>query len=559
MRRILIFILCCALLSGTVFAAGRADEVRNTTVVYTDGSADVVLAVTITLTQGEALDFPVPREATDVRLNDRPVEPVPSRENESVSLVDLTTICTRSGTYELVFRYSLPPVIRYNEQKGQGLILELPLLSGFEYPVDAMNFSVTFPEGVEVSPNFYSGYFLQSIESNMEYTIKNGILTGSVNTTMKDRETLMVTMDVDAEGFPELVILDENANTHLYIMSGVAALALVFWLIFLPSLPVWAWRTRNVPAGVHAGEVASWLAMEGGDLTMMVFHWAKLGYIHIAPDRRDRVWLHKRMEMGNERTPFEVRIFRQLFGRNQMVEGTGTRYARLWHQVHATIDRADQITRGGLGARVVFRAIAVVASTFAGAAMGQNFIEAGGYWELALMMGLAIAGTVMGWKIQSAAACLHLRRRDALPVGLVCCALWMIIAVAFQHPVAGGASVVVQILAGIFAAWGGRRTKVGRETACWIQGLRRYLVGAKSYEIRDELERDPDYFFEMAPYALAMGVEERFAKRFGRAIMPQCCYLDAGRSEKRNAQEWAYIMGQTARKLDDSAKQIRRR
>ena len=43
MRRFLILILCCALLTGTVFAAGWADEVRNTTVVYTDGSADVVL------------------------------------------------------------------------------------------------------------------------------------------------------------------------------------------------------------------------------------------------------------------------------------------------------------------------------------------------------------------------------------------------------------------------------------------------------------------------------------------------------------------------------------
>ena len=74
MRRILIFILCCALLSGTVFAAGRAEEVRNTTVVYTDGSADVVLAVTITLTQGEALSFPLPRDAQDVRLDDKLVE-----------------------------------------------------------------------------------------------------------------------------------------------------------------------------------------------------------------------------------------------------------------------------------------------------------------------------------------------------------------------------------------------------------------------------------------------------------------------------------------------------
>ena len=558
MRRILIFILCCALLSGTVFAAGRAEEVRNTTVVYTDGSADVVLAVTITLTQGEALSFPLPRDAQDVRLDDKLVETTTSPENDGVVLVDLTRICTQAGRYELVFRYSLPALIRYNGEKGdenRGLILELPLLSGFEYPVDAMNFSVTFPEGVDVDPSFYSGYFLQSIESDLEYTIEHGIITGSVTAPMKDRETLMLTMGVDGEGFPELVILEEDDNAHLYFMAAIAGLALVFWLIFLPGLPVVAWRTKDVPAGIHAGEVASWLAMEGADLTMMVFHWAQLGYLRISPDRRERVWLHKRMEMGNERTAFEVKIFRQLFGRNQMVEGTGSRYAKLWHQVHGTMDRAGQITRGGLGARTMFRAIAVLASTFAGASMGQIMME-DGYGQLALMMGLAVAGTLMGWKIQSAAACLHLRRKDALPVGIVCAVLWLIAAAVCQRPIAGAASVVVQIAAGLFAAWGGRRTKVCWQTACRIQGLRRYLTGAKRYEIRDELERNPDYFFEMAPYALALGVEDAFAKRFGRTIMPQCGYMDAGRSEKRNAREWAYIMAQTARKLDDGAKRM---
>ena len=40
MRRFLIVILCCLLLTGTVFAAGRTDEIRSTTMVYTDGSAE---------------------------------------------------------------------------------------------------------------------------------------------------------------------------------------------------------------------------------------------------------------------------------------------------------------------------------------------------------------------------------------------------------------------------------------------------------------------------------------------------------------------------------------
>ena len=92
--------------------------------------------------------------------------------------------------------------------------------------------------------------------------------------------------------------------------------------------------------------------------------------------------------------------------------------------------------------------------------------------------------------------------------------------------------------------------------ACQLLGFGHYLTGIKRQQIQRELDWNPDYFFEMAPYALALGVENGFAKRFGRRIMPQCGYLDAGRSEKRTAQEWAYLMRQTAEKLDNGAKKM---
>ena len=177
MRRFLIVILCCLLLTGTVFAAGRTDEIRSTTMVYTDGSADVVLTVNFTLSEvQDDLTFPLPIGAEEVQLNDMPVATVPSRDNASVVLVELGDICTNAGRYSLTFRYCLPAVVRYEGDKDEAnrpLILELPLLSGFEYPVDTMDFTITFPEGADVDPTFESGYLLQSIESDLSYTIES--------------------------------------------------------------------------------------------------------------------------------------------------------------------------------------------------------------------------------------------------------------------------------------------------------------------------------------------------------------------------------------------------
>ena len=580
MRRFLILILCCMVLTGTVFAAGRADTVRSTTQLYDDGSADVVLTVGITLDEARRdLTFPLPAGAEEVRLDGEAVELQPSKDNEAVGLVSLGHITTAPGSYTLTFRYALPAVISqdgFRENGDPNLTLELPLLSGFAYPVDAMEFAVSFPAGVTGSPVFYSGYFLQSIESDLEYTLEDGLLYGTVTTPMKDKETLRLTMAVNAADFPELVIEDENQYRHLIYMGIAAGAAFLFWLVFLPSLPVlpfapgvdedgtpipvmerlfcFPWRTESAPAGVHAGMVGSCLSMEGADLTMMVFQWAQLGYLHISPNRREEVWLRKRMEMGNERSAFEVRIFRQLFGQNQSVEGTGSRYARLWHQLNSTLPSARQICAGGLGARSVFRLLASLVSALAGAAMAQGILPQGGYWQLALMCVLALLGSFSSWKIQSAAASLHLRRRDDLTSGVVLGLFWLAAGLLCQRPLAGVISVAFQFLVGIFAAWGGRRTRLGRQLACQLLALRHYLTGAKRRRLRKELERNPDFFFEMAPYALAFGVEDTFAKRFGRHIMPQCNYMDAGRSEKRTAREWAYIMRQTAEKLDNSAK-----
>ena len=557
MRRILIFILCCLMLTTAAAAAGRMDDVLSTTVVYPDGTADVVLTVRITLDEAQTgLTFPLPAGAENVRLNNAAVEPRTTPDNPAVVLVDLSGVCSQAGTFSLDFRYSLKDLVYADGQTKDGdpiLHLDVPLLSGFEYPVDAMTFTVTFPEGVEGSPSFYSGYFLQSIESNLDYTVEDGILRGTVNTVMKDRETLMMTMQVEQAHFPEVVIVEESNCQHLIYMAAIAGAAWLFWLLFLPALPVYSQRVVAAPPGIHAGEVASRVHMVGADLTALVFQWAQLGYLRISPDRRGKVWLHKRMEMGNERTPFEVKIFRRLFSENQMVEGTGSRYARLWHQAAATMDRASQITRGGLWARGIFRAMAVPVSAFAGAAMGQELISAGGPWQMVTMTALAMAGCFTALKIQAGVVCMYRRRREAQPLALICALLWIVAALLLHRPWAGLMSVGVQFLAGLFAAWGGRRPPEGRELACRLLGLRRYLIGARRHEIRDALELNPDYFFEMAPFALAFGVEDAFAKRFGRNIMPQCGYMDAPRSENLTAREWAFLMRRTAEKLDAAA------
>ena len=80
----------------------------------------------------------------------------------------------------------------------------------------------------------------------------------------------------------------------------------------------------HAPVGVGPGEVRCRLLAESPDFPLMVVSWAQLGYLTIHVNQDWAVTLHKRMDMGNERSGYENRLFRSLFGREQMADGAGS-------------------------------------------------------------------------------------------------------------------------------------------------------------------------------------------------------------------------------------------
>ena len=71
---------------------------------------------------------------------------------------------------------------------------------------------------------------------------------------------------------------------------------------------------------------------------------------------------------------------------------------------------------------------------------------------------------------------------------------------------------------------------------------------------KEELDRimdnDPDFFFRMLPYAIAMGVDTRFAKLFGDQRIPQCSFFVTKDDRSRTAAEWALLLRKTADRMD---------
>ena len=282
---------------------------------------------------------------------------------------------------------------------------------------------------------------------------------------------------------------------------------------------------------------------------MMVFSWAQLGYILIQLQNNGRVILHKRMDMGNERDPCEVRVFKALFGKRDFIDGTGAQYARLCRKVAATPGDIRDLYRRSTGSTRIFRVLCALIGVFGGISLA-NAIVGDAVLGFLLILLMAIFGGVSAWIIQGWFKGLHLRNQLALYGALALSVIWLLLGLAADNATVAACAAGAQLLGGLAWAYGGRRTVTGRQTANQILGFRRHLGRLTPKDIPQLLRTDPDYFFTMAPYALMFGVSKHFARVFGNRRFSACHYLTTGMDGHRTASEWLELMHRAVSALD---------
>ncbi len=556
MRRFLALcavLLALSLLAVTAYAVTGANNVDNHTTVASDGTCQVSLTVNIHLDSPvEHLRFPVPGNARNVLLSGVSAS---LRRNGSRQEVDLSRVIGAvAGDFQVLISYSLPNSVAYRDHDGDAetpdrLMLNIPLLSGFSYPVTGFAFSVTLPAEITTVPSFSSSYYLQAIESDVTYAVEGATLSGAVTKSLRDLESLTMTLEVSEEVFPQTHVRTwtvDMDDVAMYVCIGLAAL---YWLVFLRCLPVLRQRTTLPPEGLSAGELPCALTGQGLDLTALVLTWAQLGYILIQLDSTGRVLLHKRMEMGNERDDFECRCFRAIFGRRRMVEGTGVHYAQLSREMSNLAPHTRTYFQRGTGNPKLFRALAAAAGLFGGMSLGTPL---GGEGLLGGLTGtlFGVLGCVCAWGIQGWAYCLHTRNRRPLVWAIAGCLMYLLLGfLASGVPLALGL-MAWELMAGLAAAYGGRRSGLGRQIMAEILGLRHFLRRAAPQDLHRLRREDPDYFFSMAPYAVALGVDRAFATRFGKARLGACPYLTTGMDGHRTALEWDQLIRQVVSAMD---------
>ena len=544
MSRFLALLTCLILMLSLCLGVSAADNNRAYSVnvfatVSADGSCDVASTVTLHVDSPQKnLTYPVPADASNITLNGSPVL---TEKSDQIRLVNLSKILgDMSGDFSFTVGYSLHSVVEPIADSDR-LQLELPMLSGFTCPIDELQFSVNLPGAIDQDPQFISGYHQANIEKDLTYSVSGSNIAGRSWTSLKDHETLILRLSATEELFPQSRVELPEAEGIPVLIWICAGLALIYWLLCLRNfLPLWGFPAV-APEGFGAGQMGTILTKSGADLSLMAFSWAQLGYVVLQMDRRGKVIIRKQMEMGNERTAFEQKCFQKLFARKDTVD-TSSPFFRKLSQIVVAQNSAPELLKGKHGGNVtIFRILMALAGLFSGAYFGivlGNLLDYG--WVFMLV--LSCLGLIGSWHIQTWPQGVFLHHRIRLYTAVIMSLMWLVLGTVLGQCGLALATVLLQVAAGLFASFGGRRTEEGRFTMGQVLRLRHHFITLSAGEVRQLSHENPEFFFDMAPYALALGCDGAFARKLGKSRLPVCPYIVAGNTRGLTAKQWSQLM-----------------
>ncbi len=544
MRKALLFfvaiVLLCAITLGV--SADQIDHSGFYATVLEDGSCQVSMTITLSMEKMDTtMRFPIPADASDVQLNGFGVGTYYSGTVQYVNLSSVLGPEDTTATFTLSYRAG-------QVVDGTGK-LTLPLLSGFQLPINSFDFTVSFPGNVSNQPSFTSAYYQSSIESKMHWTVTGSTVTGRTTALLNGYETLEMSLKLDSSLFShrQTAFIDSEVDDRL--MKGCLLLALLYWVIFMRmGLPRFR-RCSQPPQGYTAGHMRPILTLQGPDLSLMVLSWAQMGYVLLERKSSSKILIHRQMDMGNERSAYEQQIFSLLFKKKDVVDTGSLSYAVLCGKVEKQISVSKVLTHKRSGNPLIFRLIILLINIFAGVNAGLA-LGSTASWQIIFLILFGILGLVLGNMIQNSAQGIFLYKPGTITKGILAAVIWVVPFYLCGKQSLGLRTAFYQFIAGILATYGGRRSSDGTDSLSQALGLLlSFLVPEKaSFSIAKKV--DPEYFHTMAPYALSFGADRLFAYRFGKERIPECPYLVGVPAADRTASQWSRILRNTLRSMN---------
>ena len=530
-RRIVLALLCVFLLTCAVSAVDN--EIRSVTTeisVDENGRCNVTTTAQVHFTSSPTtFSFPLNTSAGSISASGADYK---ISTKNGVAYAVFSDTSGFSGDHTFTCSYTLPCAATKIEGEEEDEFLQQFLLNvidgGWEYSILKYSLRMTFPVDVPVQPTWNSAFHGDIIDNSLTIKVSGKMLTVNSVQTLIDHETLEMSLLFPDNTFTIINQAGRTMSVTQIAFFVLLAAAIVYWFIFLRGKLLLLAAKRPLPGNdATAGEIPCQLFGEKPDIAAMLAHWGNLGYLTVHRSRNGRILLRKQMDMGNERSAAECRLFQAIFRSGSSCDALGKRFRAVCRTNSDAIRKSwlHRIFRKKAGSPYLLRAIVLFAAFFLSMATFDQLLPANTLrWFLLPLT--SVLGVLLCAVVQFAVDAIYRRHRLLrLICGLISLTLLIVFSAIGQTLALMILNLLMQLLSVLLTQFGGRRTKAGEEYVRQIIGLRRYLYKMDPEDALQIVHNDSQYFYRMLPYAECLGIGKHFCKHFARWKIEPCAWL----------------------------------
>ena len=426
------------------------------------------------------------------------------------------------------------------------------ITNGWDTTTDATTFNLYLPKNFDASKIYTStphGEMLQGAGEldGVNITVSGNRITGTCSTQIQSNEgiTIQVLLDEGYFDFPDI--------NHYGIIGLIAGLLFTLIVSVIHALygrdkEVIQTVEFHVPGGMTSAEVGTVIDEEVNDrdVISLLLDWGRRGIITIHETQKDLI-LEKRSELEDSARNYERTMYNRLFNNRNKVALSKLKYKfySTMNQVKNQInryynDKTRQLsTNVSIALQLILAAFSFLPVSLL-TALSYYFYYRDGLVVVLVVVQIVLLDILMylliylhkirfmveAWKWWQKMLCqLGVFILFAIPVAI------MFVVVLKTGVRVSQALVVtgVQIALMMFIMFMRRRTDYGNEELGRILGLREFIRTADEDRLKALVEENPYYFYDILPYAYALGLTEIWNEHFKDLTVTPCEWYDSYR------------------------------
>ncbi|MDD5604117.1 MAG: DUF2207 domain-containing protein [Eubacteriales bacterium] len=413
--------------------------------------------------------------------------------------------------------------------------------------IDNVSFEISMPfEFDESAISFTYGRYGSLSKDAVEYTVDGTVIKGRLNGRLSPYSALTIAIPLPQGYYVNAKIRLEPGEViekyFFMIIAGLFALAAIIWLRYGKDKAIFPPVEFYPPHGLTPADIGYIIdgKVDPHDITSLIIYWADKGYLTITETEKKNVFSKRNFilartvdELPPSARNYEMEMFNKLFvthGNGKMVttEQLRNNFYNTVNRVRSMIlsryqHKNEQIYRisgeiASFGVKLLAYAAAVISMFSLYNRMESDPVSTSVVISLimaafvAVPMGM-LADMMFQWKtIVPGKKLLTVIKRVLISLIV----LFGILAMSagygnFQFVIIGIAACFFLMLISMYCR---KRTELGDKYMEKILGLRSFLISAERDRINALVEENPRYFYDVLPFAMVLGVTDKWARNF---------------------------------------------